>query len=292
MSMSFTRFSRKALLIAPLVCLVLISPAWGIVLHNDADAPSDKPNDAVVGRWLINGSCVAVGKDGWSVTNHIITTRHQGYSIGTSVYFGGVQYVVAEISNEPLADGLADLRVCRIEKTLANGGGAANLTNFVQWYTATDESSKDIVIGGFGKGRGATGSNYYTWSGSDNQTQRWGTNRVDSAQDDLVYGSYTSDVLIDDFDIASSHDCAIAEWDSGGGWFIKDNGVWKVAALSAYTGYDGRSYWHPSSYKNNYGVRLSSYDDFLSGAVVPEPATLTLVTIGGIGVLLRRRRRR
>ena len=44
--------------------------------------------------------------------------------------FGGTPYTVAEINNI----GVADLRVVRIEQTVGNGGGPANLANYVGIY--------------------------------------------------------------------------------------------------------------------------------------------------------------
>ena len=212
--------------------LLAAGPAAGIVLHADSDAPAGTPNAAVVGRWCSNASAVAIGRSGWAVTNYIITTRHQGQN-STSVWFGGTEYQIVETWNHPTAD----LRVVRIQ-TL--DGQEAYLPNFVQWYTGTDETDPTVsncVIGGFGKGRGSelrTASNKlygYTWSGANNQTQRWGSNNIEwsGTKSD---GTYTSDVIKADFDGPASKDAAVALYDSGGGWFIQKNGVWYVAGLT------------------------------------------------------------
>ena len=51
-------------------------------------------------------------------------------------------------------------------------------------------------------------------------------------------------------------------YDSGGGWFIKDSGQWKVAALSAYVQTLGASYYAPADWQM--GIRISSYADWIS----------------------------
>jgi hypothetical protein len=231
------------------------APAAGIVLHNDAYAPTDKPNDAVVGRWSTNGSAVAIGLSGWTGSEYIITTRHQAGGVGSTVWFGGKQYTVVAVTNHPSAD----LRVVRIR---AVSGTYANLTNFVQCYADDDEVSEHITLGGFGKSRGSeikSGQTVigYNWAGTDNTTERWGTNRIDDGG--TAGGTYTSYVLIADFDAPTSKDAAVAEWDSGGGWFIKDisDGTWYVAGLSRGVGHSGQSYFIPPDYMD--AVRVSSY---------------------------------
>src|SRR6478752_896170 len=60
-----------------------------------------RPAGDVVGQWSTNSSCVAIRP------NYVLTTRHQGGGVGTSVTFGGTQYVVAE----EIPVGNADLRI-------------------------------------------------------------------------------------------------------------------------------------------------------------------------------------
>ena len=93
------------------ICLCVTVPAAAVVKHVD-DVPAGKPHDAVVGRWRGNASAVAISP------THIVTTRHQGGGVGSSVYFDGVEYLVKSI-RAPIQDGLenADLRVVEIRTT-------------------------------------------------------------------------------------------------------------------------------------------------------------------------------
>ncbi len=257
------------------------SISFGIILHPDGEPNlavwTDRPDVNVVGRWGSNASCVAVS------SNCIITTRHQGGGIGTSVYFGGIQYSVQEVWNEPGAGGTGDLRVCRIQRT---AGGSTNLADYVLPYTNTDEQSELCVIGGYGKGRGAdvlSGITVigYEWLGGNNQTQRWGQNKIESTGTGSSPG-YISDVIVADFDAPDTHgssgaqdyEATLALWDSGGGWFIDDGGEWKVAGLSRGVPDHNEQSWFGDGLD---AVRVSSYATWIADTIVERvPADLTL----------------
>lgn len=121
-------------------------------------------------------------------------------------------------------------------------------------------------MGGYGKGRGTPGTGYYTWAASGNTTLRWGKNTVDATALNPCYVNdqlrYASQTLRIDFDGTASHDAAIAEYDSGGGWFYQDGGNWVVAGLSAYATTFGKSYYSPSD--SNWAIRVSSYASWIN----------------------------
>jgi hypothetical protein len=174
------------------------------------------------------------------------------------VEIGGQTYLVEQIQNHRTAD----LRVAKLED--------ANLTSFVPLYINTDEVSKAIVAGGYGKGRGNALDDYgYTWAGSSNQIQRWGQNIIDDAI--VEEGNY----LLADFDGLGSpgaqpYEAALAEWDSGGGWFIYDNNQWKVAGLSHHVSHRGESWYDPPD--DIAAVRISSHDKWISGTIAERLA--------------------
>lgn len=253
---------RVAMLCATLAFLLPTSFCRAIVLHDPEDAPSqsERPDDNVLGRWSTSGSCVVIGREDWDTTGYVLTTRHQGGSVGTPVWIGDEEYVVAA----QYTTGDVDLRFCRLDNIPENGGGKANLTDFVLLNENTDEKNKGIVLGGYGKTKGAEGSDpagsFYYWTGSSTEDNlHWGRNTIDDTEDDFQAGSRVSDVLVDDFDGKSTTDAAIAEWDSGGGWFYQDDGDWLVAGLSAYA-INGKSYFDATGeWDFNRAVRVSSY---------------------------------
>lgn len=298
MSDKFRRRSDTMMTLTTTALLLFCSASsQAVVVHPEDDPPTglSAPNSNVVGRWAGNASAVAIGP------NHILTTRHQGAGVGVAVNFGGTNYFAVEQT----LFGSADLRLVRIAQDVGDTT-PANLTQFVDLYTHNDEVGQVVVIGGFGKGRGAalqTGGlvDYgYLWSGADNTAQRFGANLVEGAAN-VIAGSLTSNTLVIDFDDIGTggytdFEAAVAKFDSGGGWFINDAGQWKLAALSAYADDDT-----PSGQTNfrdsvtglpnpdlNYGVRISP----LAGgifAAIPEPASLVILL--GVGALLGCRRR-
>jgi hypothetical protein len=215
-------------LLAAVFLFCCTRPALSVVLHPNGEPNlvtwTDRPDPNVVGRWGSNATCVAVS------SNCVITVRHQGGGIGALVEIGGKTYTVAETWN----CGTADLRVAKLY--------GANLTSFVGLYEDTNEVGKEIVIGGYGKGRGAilqnSGITYgYGWDSAYNTTLRFGTNKLDGTQNNNTVGAYTSDIIIADFDglgegESTTYESAVAGFDSGSGWFIKDGDTWKVAGLS------------------------------------------------------------
>lgn len=271
--------NRRNLLVAAISVCLLSGPAFGVVLHPSQSelTISEHPLDAVLGRWIPGSasygpaSCVAVHPD------YILTTRHQGFASGTTVQFdinGDGELTTNETFKVVSAlkpDGV-DMMLCKIENL---DGTAANLVNYVSLFTARNETNKTYVIGGYGKVTGDPVANGYLWSGTTNDTLTWGTNIVNTTSTTTV-GSYTSSVLVSDFDSiakGTSHEAAIAEWDSGGGWFISVSGEWQLAGLSAYVSTIGESIYIPAD--TNQAIRVSTYIDWIiSNATVDGDADM------------------
>ncbi len=234
------RFSRLAMSALP---ILFARAALAIVLMpGDPGVPADsRPDDAVVGQWGHNGSAVAIDP------NHILCVSHCGGGEGTLVRFGGISYRVTRA----VPVGLADLRVCRISRL---DGSEANLTQYANIYCDTDELNQNVVIGGFGQGRGKaildeTGRGYQ-WDGSDNTRLRWGCNRIQLIVPNRRIRDSLNDLAICFFDAPSyaahlDHEAGLAEFDSGCGWFLHTDSGWKVAAIGVGTQRAGRSLCSP-----------------------------------------------
>ena len=257
-----------------LCVLVLLAPTTGlsIILHPGIGEPNlttwtDRPVNAIVGRWTgltadQNNASFVVVSPKW-----ILTTRHQGGSPAT-IDVNGVTYNCIYNTTYWTGGpaGNADIRLIRLKNT---DGSDPNLADYADPYPTTDEmQDPNIVIGGYGKYRGATlysgGQAYgYQWTGSSNNTLRWGENRIDG-QESVQLPSpyfYLSDALYAHFDEnGRTYEAAPAAWDSGGGWFINQSGTWKLAALSAYVTSHGdlnpNQTWFGDKF---WGIRISSY---------------------------------
>ena len=258
------RARRLAVLLALAALVAWAAPAAALVTHDDT-APADRPADEVVGPWRSNASYVAVAPD-W-----IATTRHQGGNgVGATFDIGGVTYTGTA---EHVGGGAnADLRLVKLT---GPDGQPARLESFAPAYTAGDESSKPVVLGGYGQHRGEEIKSGlrtvgYDWTGSANDTLRWGTNWVDGAGF-ADTSSYDSHVLEADFDgplalDTTDHEATMAYWDSGGGWFIQDGaGVWRVAGLSRGVQRAGESYFSPADDID--AVRISQYAGWMNGII-------------------------
>jgi len=241
-------------------------PAPGLVLHTD-DQPATRPPDAVIGRWAYNASCVVINP------NLVLTTRHQGGHVGSTVEIAGQSYVVSETFDHYMAD----LRIARITKP---EGQPVILDEWAFVYAGRSDFKRSAVFGGYGRGRGTTlytdaGVPYaYTWSGGLNTTLRWGVNYVDVPVWEIQASGYRSKGLradFDDFDVGGyvPHEAAPAAGDSGGGWFVYENDRWELIGLNAIAEHSNETWFRdPSTGSPNpdyvYAVRVRSYADWIA----------------------------
>lgn len=270
--MSKEMYARKASIITGfLFTTILISSSFGIIRHVDQDPPVRPPN-SVVARWNSNASCVIVGRE-W-----VLTTLHQGGAPSTLVV-GGKTYNCTHNSAWQGAGVNADIRLIK----LSNPDGTRPNLPFTPPYTKTDEVGKAFTVGGYGIGKVGPKNNssgqQYGWirdKSASNTTLRWGCNVVTRIKNAYDMSGRVSNVIRANFDdpyssLAVDYEAVTIEYDSGGGWFINDNGVWKVAALSRGLEYNGEP--DVSRYLDPYdlspdpdwfdGVRVSTYADWI-----------------------------
>jgi hypothetical protein len=251
--------------------ILLCAVSLAIVVHPGMDGgPADRPSDMVVGSWNSNGSCVVVSP------SCVITTKHQGGSIGSTVVVCGSAYTVDAIINHSTSD----VRVARL--------AGANFSDYVPLNVNGSENDITVVLGGFGKQRGeeltTSGTLWgYRWAG-DNSTLTWATNSVDA----ITYISGASHLQID-FDLpgrkTSLYEGIPAVYDSGSGLFYYGNGTgWSLYGLcdgiTALSGYEDSAYFmnpyligvkkkhnDASSAQKAYYSRASDYAEWANGAI-------------------------
>jgi len=238
--------------------------------------------------------------------NFFITAEHIGGEGETFVYSGSTYTTVAHFD-----DPNSDLRIWQVSGTFST---------YAPLYTKSDEVGKSLVMFGRGGPRGAEvvlsgTSKGWEWTAAD-ETLRWGENEVAGIYNGgALYGlsllgmTFSSD--------GGVNEGTYSEGDSGGGVFILDGGVWKLAGVNSYadgpygpnaTPYD-QSFnaslynqdgyyadlltgWQPATGPGMiYASRISSSQEWIA-SVVPEPSTYALFALGGFVFLSRLRRRR
>ncbi|GIW77930.1 MAG: hypothetical protein KatS3mg104_2993 [Phycisphaerae bacterium] len=295
-------------------CVVLSGQAFGLVRHYD---PYETSNGDPTGpfQWFArfngNAAAIAIGP------NHILTTRHQGGGVGSTVVFpNGPNAGTYTVNSQTLIGGAnTDLRVLTISGTLST---------YASLYTGST-SGKTALIGGFGPTRGST---FYTNSSSqligysvstpsgNSYSLLFGQNRIDALG--TSGGTWnTTPLLLADFDGPESvsspytgiapaatdkvdYEAALAEGDSGGGWFINVSGTWKLAGLSHASSLVRINGGVVGDYSNPangtpaflFGGQIAAVDltPFYSEITssIPEPTCLGVIMIGGIFLTRRR----
>jgi hypothetical protein len=255
---------------------------------------------------------------------YFITAQHFGTQGGTFVHsgiFNGGADVVYNI--DLAANGGAgywdiagtDLRIFRVEEYFPY---------YAPLYTGTLEVGMTLVTHGMGGPRGGevlVGGDLHGWehSGGDG-TARWGTNIISSIQPtalgDLISATFSASGTL--------QEATLSGGDSGGGVFVNDGGVWKLAGVNysvdgrfdtnntvgdgsdfdaalfdrggLYQGSDAFGWsFNPDLPLDNpssmYATRISSNAATITSiAVVPEPQSALLVLLAALcGVCQRRR---
>jgi hypothetical protein len=243
--------------------------------------------------------------------SHFITAEHFQVSAASDFVYQGVTY---DVIGSPIDDPNSDLRIWQI---------AGTFPEFAPLYSGADEVGKPLVVFGNGLQRSSTevsvsGVPKGWLFASGTETQRWGTNdvtRIDSG------GPNFGDLLAFNFDGGvSANEAHLAVGDSGGGVFVQEGGVWKLAGVNLSI--DGPYKFAPTDTSDflaaiydrtgllekvgegvyapavgpaaSYSTRISSNLDFIAanapGAIVPEPAGIAVGTMIAMGLLARRRR--
>ncbi|MBE2205252.1 MAG: hypothetical protein IAE94_13040 [Chthoniobacterales bacterium] len=154
--------------------------------------------------------------------SHFLTAKHFAPQ-GNHFVLGETSYTVVDTMDDPESD----LRICKIRETFPA---------FAPLYTKSDETGKLLVLFGRGskRGREVVRGTLRGWEwGSGDAVLRWGTN----VATDLFDGgtAYGANLIGADFDSdAGPDEATLSPGDSGGGVFLRDGDVWKLAGVNSW----------------------------------------------------------
>lgn len=194
--------------------------------------------------------------------HHFITAAHFGGSIGTTFDLHGDLYTTIGFQDAPGTD----IRIWEVNhakpfKTWAPlSSGAADIGATAAVFGRGTQRGVQVVVGGEPKG--------WKWGPGDD-VKRWGRNIIESTADGgVTYG----ELLMCNFDNPGiPGECHLSTGDSGGGVWVMENGLWRLAGVNL--GVDGPFREIPSGpgyYAALFDVGGMEYNDGVNWIPVPE----------------------
>ena len=151
-----------------------------------------------------------------------ITAKHIGGTIGTVLDFHGDSYTTIGFHDKPATD----LRIWEVDHSKSFpsyaplSSGAADLGATATVFGRGTQRGDEVVVAGESKG--------WKW-GPSSDVERWGRNVVANTVTDPSLGEF----LQCDFDHPGiDGECHLSTGDSGGGLFVLENGLWRLAGLN------------------------------------------------------------
>ncbi len=268
--------------IATLTVIGLTSSAHAIIAPYGS---LKKPKGGTI-AWVNGASAVPIGQ------NLLLTAGHVDAKPGNRVKIGRRTYFIEDVIDHPSRG--VDLSLLRINR------------NIRTWYDIAEpvESGDRVIIGGNGALTYKKG-NLFVWSGK--QKQLWGENIIESTRGNKLRVRLDERILDADGDFAKhnkalEHEAIVSGGDSGGGFFVEQDGELKLAGITVFvTGPKGAARYGSDAY----AIDLSAHTKFLTGAVddleetgyvgkvgnfVPAPGALALLAPAAFLAGPRRRR--
>ncbi|MBK8040722.1 MAG: PEP-CTERM sorting domain-containing protein [Verrucomicrobiaceae bacterium] len=260
---------------------------------------------------------------------YFLTAQHMGTQgssfVSAGLFNGGVDVTYTIDTSANGGAGYwdiagTDLRILKINEYFPT---------YATLYTGSSEQGLDMVTMGRGGVRGAdvmVSGTLHGWKHNvGDGVARWGSNIVS----DVTPLPGLGDMLVAEFDTSgpghTAEESTLSEGDSGGGVFVNDGGIWKLAGINysvdglfdtnnttgdgtqfnaalfdrggLYQGSDGQGWTlipnvGPDNPSSLYASRISTNAAAIQAiAVVPEPHSVLLIALAGMLTMKRRQRR-
>jgi hypothetical protein len=260
---------------------------------------------------------------------YFLTAQHMGTQgssfVSAGLFNGGVDVTYTIDASANGGAGYwdiagSDLRIIKINEYFPT---------YATLYTGSSEQGLDMVTMGRGGVRGAdvmVSGTLHGWKHNNGDgVARWGSNIVSDATTIPGLGG----MLVAEFDASgpgqTTEEATLSVGDSGGGVFVNDGGIWKLAGINysvdglfdtnnttgdgtqfnaalfdrggLYQGSDGQGWTlipnvGPDNPSSIYASRISTNAAAIQAiAVVPEPHSVILIALAGMLTMKRRQRR-
>ena len=201
---------------------LMASTARGVVLYQTPIRNTWAPSGTLLNSgWQYEGKWGAFLGTAIS-TRHFITAAHVGGGVGQTFSFHGKNYTTKAVYDDPKSD----LRIWLVDRPFTD--------KYAPIYRGSGEVGKQAMFVGRGTQRGSevrVNNQLKGWRwGANDGAVSWGTNTINGL---VNGGTGIGTVLQMTFDATGGRNEGILTGnDSGGGAFVNDNGVWKLAGVN------------------------------------------------------------
>jgi len=245
-----------------------LPPAFGVVVGSTDTSEFFEPTSPWNGmNWdyvYSTGAGTSVAVDSW----HLLSPGHYSLGIGATFTAGSETFEVTGYELPPVDTGESlrpDLKIIEVKN---NTNPGIPLPGFYELYGGSFTLGQDGIM----VGTGYTGTDYgtsYSDDTSSARVKRWGTNEVErfrlgtnTTGRKVVSSWSTMTFRMDYSSYDMTNEAGLADHDSGGGVFVLDGGVWKLAGLGLYR---TETSIGSGRYDENYMASIPDYDDWILG---------------------------
>lgn len=249
-----------------ILSLAMLSGQVGAIVVSDYTTATNAPS----GSWDLNwdyiyrykrSTATAVGGPWLLTAAHVADD-----TFDSTVVVNGTNYIQQEIiyhstAGDPDNNSKADLALVRFDK---NFPGTYPL--YTGGFPAQFNRRLNAILVGYGR-TGTVSVASFTDSATGGGVKRWGTQKIDGETTEPydvggLTGSTTNNGIQMLFSLGdTAYEAGVATYDSGGGTFVEEDGVWKLAGVNTV-----RCGLSPN-YTGTFAVRIPAYEAWITNIV-------------------------